>query len=70
MKIRLVKPLPQPELGKVIPAGIVIDAPPALYRRLLKAGMGTPYPPAEAPVSAAETPGTKPAGRKKVKRRG
>lgn len=82
MKIRLTKPLPQPEYGRVIPAGVVIDAPPALSARLLRRGMGLPLPRGETRERAAETPetaddktpetkqsGEKP-GRKKVKRDG
>lgn len=67
MKIRLIKPLPQPEYGRVIPADVVIDAPPALSGRLLRLGIGKPAQPGEAPVSAPEAPEKKPA-RKKVKR--
>lgn len=40
MFIKLVKPFPQPSLGKVIPAGVVIDAPPGLAERLLRQGIG------------------------------
>lgn len=67
MKIRLIKPLPQPEYGRVIPAGVVIDAPPALSGRLLRQGIGKPLHDEEAPGKAAEAPEKKPA-RKKVKR--
>ena len=49
MKIRLIKPLPQPEYGRVIPAGVVIDAPPALSGRLLRLGIGKPAQTGEAP---------------------
>ena len=35
MNIRLTKPLPQPSLGRVIPAGVIIDAPAGLSERLL-----------------------------------
>lgn len=42
MKIRLLKPFPQPSLGKVIPAGVVIDAPDGLWERLLRDGTGMP----------------------------
>lgn len=69
MKIRLTKPLPQPEYGRVIPAGVIIDAPPALSGRLLRLGIGKPAQPEEASVSAPEAPEKKPA-RKKVKRSG
>lgn len=69
MKIRLTKPLPQPEYGRVIPAGVVIDAPPVLSGRLLRQGIGKPVQGEEAPQRAAEAPEKKPA-RKKVKRNG
>lgn len=67
MRIRLTKPLPQPEYGRVVPAGVVIDAPPALSGRLLRLGIGQPVQTGEAPVSAPEAPEKKP-DRKKVKR--
>ena len=67
MKIRLTKPLPQPEYGRVIPAGVVIDAPPALYERLLRLGKGKPAQSEEAPVQAAESHKAKAPSRKKVK---
>ena len=38
MRIRLTKPLPQLSLGKVIPAGVIIDAPAALCARLQREG--------------------------------
>ena len=79
MKIRLIRPLPQPEYGKVIPAGVVIDAPPVLSARLLRLGIGEPDHGGEAQGSTAAAPGTttetdkgqktKPT-RKKVKRNG
>lgn len=56
MKLRLTKPLPQPEYGRVIPAGVVINAPPALSARLLRQGIGQPVPDGEAPGSAVATP--------------
>lgn len=67
MKIRLTKPLPQPEYRRVIPAGTVIDAPPALSERLLRIGIGEPVQRAEAPRSPAETPEMKPSARKRGK---
>ena len=42
MKIRLIKPMPQRSLGKVIPAGVVIDAPDGLWERLIRDGVGVP----------------------------
>lgn len=65
MKIRLTKPLPQPEYGRVIPAGVVIDAPPALSERLLRSGMGSSLQSEEAPQEAKTAPKTR--TRKKVK---
>lgn len=56
MKLRLTKPLPQPEYGRVIPAGVVINAPPALSARLLRQGIGQPVQDGEAPGSAVATP--------------
>ena len=56
MKLRLTKPLPQPEYGRVIPAGVVINAPPALSARLLRQGIGQPVQGGEAPGSAVATP--------------
>lgn len=55
MKIQLTKTLPQPELGRVIPAGVIIDAPPALAERLLRQGRGKPVRDGEAPESAVAT---------------
>lgn len=65
MKLRLTKPLPQPEYGRVIPAGVVIDAPPALCARLQREGravwveppagekrQGNPPTPAALPFTA------------------
>ena len=79
MRIRLTKPLPQVSLGRVIPAGVVIDAPPVLSARLIRMGIGEPAHGSEAQGSAAAAPGTtaetdkgqktKPT-RKKVKRNG
>lgn len=68
MKIRLTKPLPQPEYGRVVPAGVIIDAPPGLFGRLLRQGIGKPVQDGEAPVAAAEATETKAPKRKKVKR--
>ena len=68
MKIRLTKPLPQPEYGRVIPAGVIIDAPPALSGRLLRQGIGKPLHDEEAPGKAAEAPEMRSLTRKKVKR--
>lgn len=48
MKIRLIKPMPQRSLGKVIPAGVVIDAPDGLCERLLREGIGVPAQTGEA----------------------
>jgi len=70
MKIRLTKPLPQPEYGRVIPAGVVINAPPALSGRLLRLGIGKPVQDAEAPGSAPEATEKRVPARKKVKRNG
>lgn len=56
MKIRLTKPFPQRELGKVIPAGVVIEAPAALSARLLRQGIGQPVPDGETPGSVVATP--------------
>ncbi|MBR2263090.1 MAG: hypothetical protein IJ917_01900 [Firmicutes bacterium] len=68
MKIRLTKPLPQPEYGRVIPAGVIIDAPPALSGRLLRQGIGKPLHDEETPRKAAEAPEMRSPTRKKVKR--
>lgn len=58
MNIRLTKPLPQPSLGRVIPAGVVIDAPAGLSERLMKQGYAE-YPEAQTgsqrQADAAET---------------
>lgn len=69
MKVRLIKPLPQPEYGRVIPAGVVIDAPPALSARLLRLGMGKPVPDGEAPRRAVATPENAPAEGRRPRRR-
>lgn len=61
MKIRLLKPFPQPSLGKVIPAGVVIDAPDGLWERLLRDGTGMPAhagDPAPAGDGSTESGGT------------
>lgn len=73
MKIMLTKPLPQPSLGKVIPAGVIINAPAPLFRRLLRQDAGRPVDAQSADVMPAEEP--KPVEepkpkRKKVRRRG
>lgn len=77
MKIRLTRPLPQLGLGRVIPAGVVIDAPPALSERLLREGRGKPLqreePASEAKadcIPAVSVPAADKPPRKKVKRRG
>lgn len=84
MKIRLIKPMPQRSLGKVIPAGVVIDAPDGLWERLIRDGTGMPAhagEPAPAGEESTEGGGTetapkepeKPAkkpSRKKVTRNG
>lgn len=70
MKIRLTKPLPQPEYGRVIPAGVIIDAPPVLSERLLRRGIGKPLHGEEAPRKASEATEMRPPTRKKVKRNG
>lgn len=72
MRILLMKPLPQPELSRVVPAGAVIDAPPGLTARLLREGIGEIVPPeapapAPAPASVSEA---RAASRKRVKRHG
>ena len=38
MKIKLKKALPQPSIGRILPAGVVLDAPEGLCVRLT--GMG------------------------------
>ena len=38
MKIKLTKALPQPSTGRVIPAGVVLDAPEGFCRRLQMMG--------------------------------
>lgn len=53
MKIRLIKPMPQRSLGKVIPAGAVIDAPDGLWERLLRDGTGVPAHTGEAPAEGS-----------------
>ena len=55
MKIQLTKTLPQPELGRVIPAGVIIDAPPGLAERLLRDGRAQPVQTDETPESAVAT---------------
>lgn len=67
MKIMLTKPLPQPSLGKVIPAGVIINAPAPLFQRLLRQDAGRPVDAQSAEVMPAEEPKPK---RKKVRRRG
>lgn len=68
MKIRLMKPFAQPSLGKVIPAGVVIDAPAALCARLQREGRGEPVQPDAASGRAVATPGNRQSVRKKVKK--
>lgn len=68
MRIRLTRAFPQPTLGKVIPAGSVIDAPPGLSERLCRTGGGelvSPPPPAPPEAQAEPKP-----TRKKATRRG
>ena len=37
MKVRLTKPLPQPQFGRVIPAGVILeDAPEELMKKLVR----------------------------------
>lgn len=55
MRIRLTKPLAQPSLMKVIPAGIIIDAPNSLSERLLRQNKCIPVLDGEAPRSAKMT---------------
>ena len=38
MKIKLTKALPQPSIGRVLPAGVVLDAPEGFCRRLQMTG--------------------------------
>ena len=56
MKIRLKKSFPQIGMGKVIPAGVVIDAPPGLAERLVREGIGIPANAEPAPQSTVATP--------------
>lgn len=70
MKIRLTKPWPQPSLGRVIPAGVTIDAPAGLSERLLRLDIGKPVQPGETPQGADFAPKNEPPARKKVKRNG
>ena len=73
MKIRLTKPFPQPSLGKVIPAGVIINAPAALSARLLHQGIGQPVHEEKDeihPVATPETGHQKKPARKKVKHGG
>lgn len=51
MKMRLTRPLPQ--IGRVVPAGVVIDAPPGLYIRLLRENRAVPV---NAPEMLSEAP--------------
>lgn len=69
MKIRLTRPLPQPDYGKVIPAGVVIDAPPALSRRLLQEGRGEPAQNEGTATQAVATPKKKKSTRRKAAKR-
>lgn len=68
MKIRLTKPWPQPSLGKVIPAGVTIDAPAGLSERILRLGRGKPVQGGETPQRANPAPKNDTPARKKVKR--
>lgn len=70
MKIRLTKPLPQPGFGRVIPAGVVINAPPALSERLLREGRGKPVFPDEGALSRVAPASNEKPAKKKVKRHG
>ena len=78
MKIQLTKTLPQPELGRVIPAGVIIDAPPALAERLFREGRAKPVPDGTEPsagvatgtTDAPEAKGNGTPQRKRVKRNG
>ncbi|MBE5797473.1 MAG: hypothetical protein E7327_08890 [Clostridiales bacterium] len=70
MKIKLTKPFPQLSLGKVIPAGVIIDAPAGLSERLLRSGGATPAPGAEAASAPPEPAPMARSPRKKVKSRG
>lgn len=56
MRIQLTRALPQPSLGKVIPAGIIIEAPPGLSERLLRSGGGKPVYASETPERSPEAP--------------
>ena len=70
MKILLTKPLPQASLRKVIPAGVVIDAPPGLCRRILLRGIGKPVQEEETADRPVATPGKSKSAGRKVKRDG
>ncbi len=61
MKIRLIKPLPQPSLGKVVPAGCVIEAPAALSARLILQGTAHPVSCGEGPSEPEKEPQKAPA---------
>lgn len=66
MKIRLTRPLPQ--VGRVIPAGVVLDAPEGLSGRLIQDGRAEPAGSAQAapaPAPVSETAAQKRKGRGK-----
>ena len=66
MKTRLTRPLPQ--VGRVIPAGVVLDAPEGLSGRLIREGGAEPAERAQivpGPVPAQETAVLKRKGRGK-----
>ena len=71
MRIRLTKPLPQPSIRKIIPSGVIIDAPEGLFLRLIREGRGEPVQTEKSPQEAVATPGIeKQTARKAVKHRG
>ena len=70
MRIMLTKPLPQLELGKVIPAGVIIDAPAGLSERLLRENRGKPVQTADEAAAAVATAPKSKLARKKVRKDG
>lgn len=68
MKIRLTRPLPQISLGKVIPAGVIIEAPPGLCARLLREGKAEPTEPEKTQSEPVTTAKKRP--QRKVKQNG
>lgn len=65
MKIMLTKPFPQPTLGKIIPAGVIIDAPAGLSEHLVATKRAKPVRPGQTgSPRIAKAPKSKPAKRK------